>query len=268
MSDARRADEAVTRAAYSPVFVFGCAWRSGSTLLQRLINSSREVLVWGENAAMTGFLMRIQDNLSRWSSLIERQHKNYETHLDNGWIANLNPAPPEPALEASRSYFLSYYCAATLKLGYERWGFKEVRHGAAHAKFLLECFPRGRVVFLLRDPRDVLASNAGNHWYREVGGARGVTRRWLRNTESFSVISDPRILTVRFEDICGHSAAAARQLEDHLQLSLGSIDLGVLRHRVRGSRDLPRTGKEEADALGSEGMHALAKAFGYDLAAT
>ncbi len=217
---------------------------------------------------MTGFLMRIQDNLSRWSSLIERQHKNFGMHLENGWIANLNPAPPEPALEASRSYFLSYYYPATLKLGYQRWGFKEVRHGAAHASFLLECFPRGRVVFLLRDPRDVLASNAGNQWYREIGGARGVTRRWLRNTESFAVIGDPRIMTVRFEDICSHSAAVARQLEDHLQLSRGCIDVSVLRHRVRGSRDLPRTGREEAEALKLEGVRALAEQFGYDLTAS
>ena len=34
---------------YSPIFIFTTGWRTGSTLLQRLITSSGETLIWGES---------------------------------------------------------------------------------------------------------------------------------------------------------------------------------------------------------------------------
>ncbi|MEO0535490.1 MAG: hypothetical protein AAF215_16660 [Cyanobacteria bacterium P01_A01_bin.123] len=32
----------------SPIFVFSAGWRSGSTLLQRLVMSDKSVVIWGE----------------------------------------------------------------------------------------------------------------------------------------------------------------------------------------------------------------------------
>ena len=42
-----------------PVFLFSAGWRSGSTLLQRLIMSDASIFVWGEP-------MTIVDSYSRW----------------------------------------------------------------------------------------------------------------------------------------------------------------------------------------------------------
>lgn len=251
--------------ALAPVFVSACAWRSGSTLLQRLIISSGEVFVWGENAAMTSYLLRICKNIARWESLIERQRRNFQKHHANGWIANLNPVPPVPSLEASRAFFLHYYYPATEELGYTRWGFKEVRHGAEQVSYLLECFPKCRIVFLLRHPRDVLASNAANEWYPDLGGAAGVIRRWMRNVASISELRDTRILLLRFEDILSDIATTTARLEQHLGLSTGSIDVDILQQRIRGARTQPRLGPQELRVLATPELEELANAHGYDV---
>ena len=68
--------------------------------------------------------------------------------------------------------------------GKPRWGFKEVRCDAGHARLLIEAFPDGCIVFLLRDPVSIIASMRGasgyESWYEYAGGARGVLARWPR----------------------------------------------------------------------------------------
>jgi hypothetical protein len=201
---------------FRPVFLFGCAWRCGSTLLQRLISSSDEVFIWGENHALTDHLLKIHLEISQWSSLIENQSKNYKERKLKAWIANLNPDYPKSSITAASAYLLYYYHFETIKLGYRRWGFKEVRHDSSHANFLLECFPNARIIFLVRHLKDVLASNAANDWYSSIGSAQGVTQTWTKNVSSFMCTDDKRILLIKYENLVENTEIVCKVIEEHL----------------------------------------------------
>ena len=58
---------AVTSSAQEePVFVLAAGWRSGSTLLQRIL--LRKCLVWGEPYGLSGFIARMAESLESFSA--------------------------------------------------------------------------------------------------------------------------------------------------------------------------------------------------------
>jgi hypothetical protein len=156
-------------------------------------------------------------------------------------------------MKASAAFLLAYYYPETRRLGYDRWGFKEVRHDARAARFLLSCFPAARVIFLVRHLADVLASNAVNDWVATIGGVRGVASTWVRNVRSFMREKDTRILVVRYEDLVQQSASVCRKIKEHLALT-GDFDTSLLSRPVGASVVQPRLGPAEREMLSKRGV--------------
>lgn len=246
-----------------PVFIMGATYRTGTTFLQRLINSSGEIFVWGENVRITQELHVIVQKLESWSAISALQHHDLREAGSHAWIANLNPNYPHTPLEAARAFFRSYYSAATQTRGIARWGFKEVRGDASDAQFLLRCFPRARILFLVRRPEAVLASMATSAWYEEVGRALGVLAAYRANIESFRSFVHPAIMMLRLEDFRSLPQATLAALADHLGISPSSFDQSLLDVPVRGSLFPASLGDEERLALEDPRIDTLMATLGY-----
>ncbi len=225
-------------AAERPVFVLGCSWRCGSTLLQRYVNSTGEVFVWGENAGLMSKLLEAFGRIRSWDRFLGDQKADLARLGNNAWIANLNPED-DRLPEALRAFLLSYYAGEPTQPGV-RWGFKEVQHDAAVAQALLRAFPHGRVVFLTRRLEGVLASIGAADWRDEVGGLKGAARQWVGALESFLRLDDDRVLTLRYEDLVGSPLMATRKLGDHLNIPVWRFDREVLATKVRGYVGQPK----------------------------
>jgi len=242
----------------SPVFVLGCAWRCGSTLLQRLLSSTREVLVWGEHCGLVADLVGSRQQLEKNHALAERQRKNFLSRGSAAWVANLNPTTETFFPEALRAFLTAYYGPETELLGYRRWGFKEVRYDYKVARELLRAFPNGRVLFLIRPLAEVLASNAANDWYASVGGPSGVTDRWIANVSSFLENSDNRILHVRYGDLAEGNCSVIENICRHVGLDV-AVDLALLRDKVRAADSPPRLTEQEFEQLRREDVRRLSE---------
>ena len=139
----------------SPIFILSFCWRTGSTLLQRVINSSGEALIWGEPHVLPQLFnsFRKLTSLSKETDWARKQVK------ENGWEASWAPTiqPDKKYIDsASRSALFDIYGQSALDEGFSRWGFKEVRPDAANnARFLKRIFPSCRIVFHYRDPVEV-----------------------------------------------------------------------------------------------------------------
>lgn len=230
-------------ASLGPVFVFGCAWRCGSTLLQRYLNSTGRMFVWGENVGLVTSLGMAFDAIASWDALSAEQSAAYETQRETAWVAKLNPPLLNAATITVRAALDAYYGPATLARGLSRWGFKEVRHGEKEARLLLSAYPNARIVFLVRRFDDVLASNAATSWFDSVGGAEGVAAQWASSCHSMRDLSDPRVLVLRYEDLCASSRPATARIAAHLDVPHDCFDANVLSARVRGSPHLPQRSK-------------------------
>jgi hypothetical protein len=112
--------------------------------------------------------------------------------------------------------------------GYSRFGLKEVRLQALHARFLQWVYPSARFVFLVRNPYDAWLSARGMgllyHWSGPVmDDASKFATHWARLTNSFLQWQDESVVLIKYEDL---HTMDLKGLAEHCRLS--HIDSRVL----------------------------------------
>ncbi len=158
-----------------PVFLLSPG-RSGSTLLQRYLNCSKDLVLWGEHG---GFLSSLRGSYQTWSenrniqSLLKKGRAHSGTLLssraalgvDIEWTNNFSPGQFKEQLT---NLIVELF---TVEVPLQtRWGFKEIRYNEKDIIFLRDLFPLAQFVFIVRDPIDTLASaivafsKAGSLW--------------------------------------------------------------------------------------------------------
>lgn len=138
-----------------PIFIASMG-RSGSTLLQRVLNVHPKVTIWGEHAGFLTGILRSYKAVSEPNAaenLIEGySHKDKvvgeltDKTTFNPWVSPFVPNDLEGAIvDMMRGLF-------TRELTPDiRWGFKEIRYKAAQFAVLMEMFPQAHLVILARD---------------------------------------------------------------------------------------------------------------------
>jgi len=151
-----------------PVFLLSAGWRSGSTLLQRLLCSSNELVMWGEPLGDSAVIPRMASSLSSLSSSYPPDeffsHNQELKSFSSSWIANVTPEVKALRL-AHRAFFDSWLAqSARETYGVKNWGLKEVRLTIEHARYLKWIYPNARFVFIYRNLFDAYSSWRGNMW--------------------------------------------------------------------------------------------------------
>lgn len=235
-----------------PVFLFSSGGRTGSTLVQRLLLSTRHVMMWGEHG---GKLLPALQELFRQIDAWNRDNfgydmlSEYRKNPDNSWVANMNP---------DRLFFMSG-CRALLdqslgaparELGFERWGFKEIRYGDAEALNLQNLFPRASFVFLVRHPESCLRSIKSTDWYaKDFNACPGsFLAEWARLGKALSDVQCnlQRACLLRYEDIIAQPSTAVERIAHTTGIPANAFDLSVLDKVLRGSKLAPAS-LEEVD---------------------
>ena len=138
-----------------PIFVASLG-RSGSTLLQRVLNAHPDITIWGEHGGMlkgiTATVRASQDELVV---------KNLDTgndvrHAVVGEISDKETF--YPWVSPFRAHEFSDELVATLLELFTRgltpeirWGFKEIRYDVETLRTLMEMFPEAHVILLARE---------------------------------------------------------------------------------------------------------------------
>ena len=239
--------------AEAPVFVLSAGWRSGSTLLQRLICSSREIVVWGEAYARCEFIQRLCESTKPLSGLYPHQDHFTDVasaDLQNLWIANLFP-PASDMKAAHRAAVDALLARPASRAGFSRFGLKEVRLDADHGRFLQWIYPDARFFCLVRNPWEAWRSARGLplylHWPDgPVNDPETFAKHWLRLVESFAGWQDESVFFFRYEDLI-QSPSAAKAVALHAGLT--QVDSSVLRQVVGSRHQKPPLPPEEAEAI-------------------
>ena len=183
---------AAAPSSFAPIVLGGCG-RSGTTLLRMMLDSHRRICCGPESSL---FRRRAVD--TRW--LADR------FELGHGEVRAIYDAA------ASRPAFIEGFAALCMKrAGKARWAEKTPRNISRIAE-IFRCFPAARFVHVLRDGRDVACSLRTHPRHKVVDGKlvptgirrpiAGCARRWVRDIESSRRWwSDPRFMTVRYEDL-------------------------------------------------------------------
>lgn len=151
------------RIARQPIFIFGFP-RSGTTLLQRVLNSYQDVLIWGEHVAflkdVANAYFRVWHNPDFFKStmaLNEVLNDNPLTHWQ-GW---LNWIGEEEWRHLYRQFLESVFVPQGVS-DKRFWGWKEVHYTGCKEEqtlpFLAQLYPKAQYVFLVRSGFNTMAS--------------------------------------------------------------------------------------------------------------
>jgi len=225
-----------------PIFLLSAGWRSGSTLLQRLIMSNSSVLVWGEPYDESGFIQGLAEGMKAFRPGWPPAEYYYDgtppNELTGEWIANLFPSLADMR-KAHHAFFDAMFAEPAKRSGATRWGVKEVRLGVEHAFYLRWLYPNARFVLLYRNPLEAYQSYCqyGRSWYNVFPGKPVFTptafgQHWRQLMEGF--LRDSKALDALV--VCYEDLVTGRTSLDELETYLNiHIDRSVMRTKVGSS---------------------------------
>jgi hypothetical protein len=257
----------------APLFVASIGWRSGSTLMQRVLMTDPSVLIWGEPLDRLAMLGRLTDAVAaidqEWPPADNWITSRGPTDLARDWVANLYPDPG--AFKAGLRAMLDAWLAAPAKArGRPRWGVKEVRWTGADGLLLRWLYPRARFVVIARHPVSAyyslrhfgLEPRKWGVWVRWpdqiIGDHQGFANHWNELALSWLAVADRLgARVIRYEDLAAGRADLAA-----LGADLGlTLDPGVALDAKVGGSDYALTitaeEKTEINALTAEGRARL-----------
>jgi hypothetical protein len=185
-----------------PIFIVGGP-RSGTTLLRNMLNRHPRIAVCRE----TEFFHWVYARRRTFGDLRETENRR---RVVDAYVATRRIRRMQVDLDALRETLLregSSYAALFLSLlqffavsrRRKRCG-EKTPHNALVADMLLEWYPDARLIHILRDPRDAVASMLRMPWAQP--NVRSNTLLWLRfNRAAWRLRADPRYLLVRYEQL-------------------------------------------------------------------
>lgn len=145
-----------------------CFHRSGSTYLTRLLNTNKNVMVWGEHG---GFITAVRNSARVAGSRLfnEALRKDIDTakaDCTTKFIPFMNGFTLQE-YERSIAQLLDTTFSAGLPPG-TRWGFKEIRYLSVDmVDFFFTLFPETKMLFCLRDPIELCTASLRASWVVE-----------------------------------------------------------------------------------------------------
>ncbi len=202
----------------SPVFIIGTE-RSGSNLVRLILNAHSRILV-PHPPHVLHYLAPLEQsygNLTRdadFRRLVDDVLRLVRAHI-YPWEVELDP---RTIVERARprnlfGVFVALYDQALEASGKARWGCKST-FMIDHVDPLLEHFPDSRLIWLVRDPRDVAASSRKSVFspFHPWLTAQLWRRQQTRGFELEEHLSEKTLLRLSYEELIARPEAVIRRL--------------------------------------------------------
>ena len=247
----------------NPIVILGPG-RCGSTLLQRILNTSENITIWGEHE---GFLSKLAESYYLLTKSEGMEKNFYSQNIDPAIvIGSLTDyqACPNWINSFDRKFIKDTYRSMIVRLLNNKldtrkniWGFKEIRYTRQDSTLdmWLELFPLSSLIFSIRNPFDVVRSMILD-WNNPQTIEKIIEKndlnqirqmiirfatRWNKVVASFAYwIEEKKTICYveKYEDLIVNSEKKIKQIFDFLDFPMPETALNPMSIRV-GSRKSP-----------------------------
>lgn len=193
---------------FIPLFISSPVTRSGTTLVQRLLTSAPNCLIYGEHCAhdFKFYLNHIAHQNLFFQSQPGWRDQEISTVLagdGDGWIPDLMPPLGGylDRLAGSVYSILQYYPGFAIENGRYIWGAKLPGWPQQEIRFMRQAMPQLRVLFVYRDILPCLKSAKAAGLLPGRGEFEQYCRAWVENLSGYLGSGDPLQYTLRYEDL-------------------------------------------------------------------
>lgn len=220
----------------APIVVTAPTARNGVTLVQRLLNSSRQVMVYGENLALVdllpGLLIEMAMLHQRDQTGSEADRQRVRDGDSEFWSSGLRPRSAYLASQAMQSFYqlVAVYERSSREDGFARWGIKNPMARPQTLQWMSQLMPACRSVFIYRNPLDAAASGKARRFLKTPACFAGFGRKWAANFRG--AMSGPRqsVHVIRYETLLSDRREQVAALEAFTGLT--GIDPAVLDKKI------------------------------------
>lgn len=221
-----------------PLIVTSPIQRSGTTLLQRLLCSSSNALIYGEKSAqeLEFFLNIYAFKAQEYNYRRETYKENLERVLRgdvNEWILDLTPDIDGYLMALQKAAFAGVAFCRDYAFGRGRsiWGFKHPSWSAAAIKLLRKLMPKSRFIFIYRELIPCLRSAKAQYMLNTEQELRGLCQNWINGLAYRQELgNDPSTLILDYEDLIRAPEESLTTLSKFS--GARDMDRSVLNHKI------------------------------------
>jgi len=165
------------------IFIWAPTQRCGTGLLQRLVTSSKEVLIFGEDKFLTDQLPSLMIEHAELDNDIKASTSKLASGDYNGWFPSALPFYEDyiEALAGSFNLMSDAYSSTAKKLGFANWGSKLPYVSTAQLSAINTLLPNSKHVFLYRNLADVMKSMKGRRWVADHKQFKETCNKWFNS---------------------------------------------------------------------------------------
>ncbi len=221
-----------------PLIITSPMPRSGTTLLQRLLCSAPNALIYGERAAqeLEFFLnihaYKVQEYRLRRDANDRLLARVLQGHV-NDWILELTPDTDGYLYAMQKAAFagIAYCRDFAVAQGRPLWGFKYPAWSPAALRMLRRLMPRARLLFIARDLMPALRSAKAQHMIDTPQQLREQCQAWMSGMSYIMELDDdPCVMAIRYEDLVQKPEETLEGISAFT--GADGMDLSVLKHRI------------------------------------
>lgn len=246
-------------------FVFGATGRSGTTLLQRLLNSSKQIMVFGEDVYLARQLPEALFNLvHNFVAVGEGALADRRKFIsgEDFWTPRLYPDLHKYFEHSLRSFYSTVGFvaqAAVAQQGVKKWGVK--LPDPSGMRTLMSLLPEARFIFVYRDLFDVARSYKARGWTAELVKMKNVGETWRTNLENNLPIQSNSVLKIKYEDLIANQNFWIKRLEEFAGVT--SIKPSVFGRKINVFDNVQKNGYIPPEELTRQEVDVLEEAGGW-----
>lgn len=237
-----------------PTVIVAPSRRCGTTLLQRALNSSGDMIVYGEDYRLVERYPELaQECMRHFAEKCRRTADARQRVIRGIYDFDASMLFPDYAgyvkvVSASAVNLYRYYGEQAGRDGFRDWGIKHnIRSAAGFAAFV-ELFRQARYIVITRNVIDVAKSEKARFAaeYRGPADYAALAARWCRNVQLLRRLKGPRVLQLEYQDVAAAPGRIVEAIGGFCRLR--RIDERVFQRKVNVSPVLDRLSPAERES--------------------